>query len=102
MGNQQLQERILLCGVPGAGKTYAWLTLSRFFPNNTFYVIDLEFSFKSYINQVKNMKFKYWLNEQTKTGSISFKNYKSSTILKLDLSFNCCALVNFPKRFSSR
>ncbi len=35
-----LQERILLSGVPGVGKTYAWLTIARMFPEVKFYVID--------------------------------------------------------------
>ena len=36
----KLQERIILAGVAGAGKTYAWLTIARMFPNQKFYVID--------------------------------------------------------------
>lgn len=35
-----LQERILLGGVAGSGKTYAWLTIARAFPDRKFYVID--------------------------------------------------------------
>ena len=37
---EQLQERILLAGMAGSGKTYAWLTLARMFPDRRFYVID--------------------------------------------------------------
>lgn len=35
-----LQERILVGGTEGTGKTYAWLTIARAFPNNKIYVID--------------------------------------------------------------
>ena len=35
-----LQERILVAGVPGVGKTYSWLTIARALPKSKFYVID--------------------------------------------------------------
>jgi hypothetical protein len=34
------KERILLGGVPGVGKTYAWATIARALPKHKFYVID--------------------------------------------------------------
>ena len=36
----ELQERILLAGGAGTGKTYGWLTIARYFSNSKFYVID--------------------------------------------------------------
>ena len=36
----QLQERILVGGTEGTGKTYAWLTIARAMPEVKFYVID--------------------------------------------------------------
>ena len=36
----QLQERILVGGTEGTGKTYAWLTIARALPKVKFYVID--------------------------------------------------------------
>ena len=35
-----LQERILVGGSAGVGKTYSWLTIARNCPKNKFYVID--------------------------------------------------------------
>jgi hypothetical protein len=40
MAQAQLQERILVGGTEGTGKTYAWLTIARALPNVKFYVID--------------------------------------------------------------
>lgn len=34
------RERIMLGGVPGTGKTYAWATMARMLSENKFYVID--------------------------------------------------------------
>ncbi|MBU1173240.1 MAG: hypothetical protein KKD44_27050 [Proteobacteria bacterium] len=35
-----LQERIIAGGIEGSGKTYAYLTIARALPDNTFYIID--------------------------------------------------------------
>lgn len=34
------RERILLGGLPGSGKTYAWLTIAQMLPQHTFHVVD--------------------------------------------------------------
>jgi len=56
-----LRERILVGGVPGTGKTYAWLTIARNNPDSMFYVIDPDDSVRrvwfSEFPEVKNVEY---------------------------------------------
>lgn len=59
--SDQLQERILLGGVEGTGKTYAWLTIARALPDSKFYVIDpddgVRRSWYKEFPEVKNIEY---------------------------------------------
>ena len=57
---EQLQERILVYGSAGSGKTTAWLSLARKFPESTFHCIDTDASIdrmlQTEFRDLKNVK----------------------------------------------
>ncbi len=63
------RERIILTGQSGSGKTYAILTLARFFPERSFYVFDLDDGFERVWNlefpDVRNIDFHLCMDWKT-------------------------------------
>jgi hypothetical protein len=81
-----LQERILVGGTPGSGKTYAWLTIANACPENKFYVIDPDDGVRRVwykdFPDVKNVEYystPHWFTKDFETF-----NVKGATFEKLD------------------
>jgi hypothetical protein len=83
----RLQERILLAGIAGCGKTYGWLTIAQTFPDSKFYVIDPDDGVR-----------RVWFNEFPEVNNIEYYNAprwytdgseKLGKIITIDKSRNC-------------
>ncbi len=85
-----LQERIMLGGVMGSGKTYAWLTIARMYPNSKFYVIDPDDGARRVwfpeFPEVKNIEYYFTPRWYTK----GFEEYqKKPSAIVTDKDRNC-------------
>ena len=84
-----LQERILIGGAPGSGKTYAWLTIARNLDKVKFYVIDPDDGTRrvwySEFPDVKNIEY-YFCPTWFTTDYAAFK--VKPNITKIDDGYN--------------
>jgi len=81
-----LQERILVGGAPGSGKTYAWLTIARALPEHKFYVIDPDDGVRRVwygeFPEVKNIE--YYFTPKWFTKDYSTYSTKGPQVIKLE------------------